>query len=247
MIRVLRTPAALTLALVLAPALAAADLSYHFEDGETFVYDVHNVVDPPNQGAIVSDVQYTFQASGSGPYGLTGAASGSATDYEIGDSTFEFSLTSDGTASGLSSPQLGHEIDGAFVKNAPGFFHSMPGEVAPGQSFEIQALLYAPKLDLPGSFTQLRTIATYTYQGSETLEDGTQVEVLTFSIREAPGQRQKLSVTGKSLFDTARGRVVSMDASGHLKVKVAFFWVTVPTSYWLREEGLAPPAPQVLD
>lgn len=229
------------LALFLAASLGqgawAKPLSYRFDSGSNFLYRVVNTTEPPSQGTIQSTVDYAFTATCPEVAAhLAASISGTSNKFTVGNSTVSFDMDHQGTAQNLSSPQADHPVDGAFVKNAPGLFPPLPaGDVAVGHSWTVQAVQWAPKLDMPGSFTKIRTSTTYTYQGSETGTDGRVVEVLAFHTKEAPGESVKADVKGRYVLDLDLGRPVSTQASGNLKVKVAFLWVTVPTSFGMTE------------
>ncbi len=230
-----------SLALVLSAALTqgawAKPLGYRFDSGAGFVYRVTNTTEPPSQGTIQSTVDYAFTAAcPEVAVRLSAAISGTSNKFTVGNSTVTFDMDDRGTASNLTSPQVDHPIDGAFVKNAPGLFPPLPaGDVAVGQSWTVQAVQWAPKLDMPGSFTKIRTSTTYTYKGSQTDAAGRTQEILDFHTVEAPGESVKADVKGRYLIDLDLGRPVSTQASGNLKVKVAFMWVTVPTRFSLTE------------
>ena len=228
------------LALAFAAAVPAAELGYHFQDGESWTYEVQNTASPPTQGDIVSNLVYEFHAaSGGDPASLVAEISGSSTHFDIQGSTASFDLTSQGQASNLSSDMLDDPVDGAFVKNAPGFFFPMPsGDVQVGETWEALATFYFPPLDLPGSFTQLRTRTTYTYQGTEQTADGRTLHVLKISSVQAPGASQKVQLAGTAKLDAEAGRMVATSISGVVRVKVGFFWVKVPTSLSLVEASL---------
>ena len=68
-----------------------------------------------------------------------------------------------------------------------------------------------------------------------TTEDGRTLHQLDFHTVQAPGEKVRMDVNGTTLLDPELGRPVKTDASGHIKVKVYFVWVTVPTQYTLRE------------
>lgn len=221
---------------LLASAAPAAELAYSFPPGASFTYRVRNVSSPPTQSEIVSNADYAFVAEGAGPYVLTASITGSSSDFEMGNPVASFTLTGDGQASDLASDALADPVDGSFVRNAPGLFPPLPaGDVAVGQTWTAQAVLHAPEIDRTGSFTSLRTATTYTYAGDVTTDDGRLLRVVDFTTTEAPGARAKMEVTGRTWLDAELGRPIATEASGFVKVKVAFLWVKVPTTYSLRE------------
>lgn len=225
------------LALALVTALPAAELGYHFQDGETWTYQVQNTASPPTQGDIVSNLVYQFHAASNGdPAALQAEITGTSTHFNIQGSQATFDLTAQGQASNLASDKLNDPVDGAFVKNAPGFFFPLPsGDVAVGESWQALQTFYFPPLDLPGSFTQLRTQTTFTYKGTEQAADGRTLHVLQMNSVQAPGAPQKVELAGTAKLDAAAGRMVSTSISGIVRVKVGFFWAKVPTSLSLVE------------
>jgi hypothetical protein len=214
----------------------ATEFSYHFEAGETWNYRVQNTVKIPTQGTVTSDVDYAFSAPQADPIQLEVDISGTSNRYTIQGSHASLDLSSEGQASNLQSDMLNDPIDGGLVKNSPNFFFPLPaGNVSPGETWEVLATFHFPKLEIRGAFTSLRTVTTYTYQGSKELADGRTVEVLKLKSVQAPGVKQKVTFSGEALFDSQAGRMISVNISGIVKVKVGFIRVKVPVKLELTE------------
>lgn len=221
-------------------SVSAAELAYHFQDGESWNYRVENLVKIPTQGDVTSTVDYAFTATDGDPIHLEADISGTSNRYVIEGSHAAFDLTSYGQASNLQSDNLDHPIDGGLVKNAPNFFFPLPdGQLSPGETWQVQATFHFPKLEIQGAFTSLRTISTYRYQGSQELDDGRVVELLEISTVEAPGQKQKVVFQGQAHFDASAGRMTKVDIGGYVQVKVGFLKVKVPVTLKLSETAPA--------
>lgn len=231
--------AAGVLALLLALPLHAVELAYHFQEGASWTYQVQNKAKIPTQGEMISNLEYTFTAATAAPIHLEADITGSSNMFQIQGSHSSFDLTAEGLASGLTSDMLNDPVDGAFVKNGPNFFFPLPGSVAVGETWQAQQTFHFPPLDLPGSFTELKTVTTFTYQGPESLPDGRQVQKIGMSSVHAPGSAQKVSFSGSALFDHEAGRMVKTSISGTVKVKAGFLWVSVPTTLSLVEGASA--------
>ncbi len=216
----------------------AVELAYAFPAGQPFAYRLKNIADPPQGGDVVTTLDYTFTPQGQGPFHLDGTITGTSTHVTVGNSTLAFDLSPEGAASNLTSPQLEHPTDGAFVKNGPGLFPRLPGgNLSVGTRWTAQSALHVPKMDVPGSFTTLRTVTTYTYKGLVAREDeeAGQAHLIESTTTEAPGERAKLELSTRTLFDDCKGRPISSKATGKIKVKVSLIWITVPTSYEMTE------------
>ncbi len=237
MIRLTRFSLPLTLAAFLVSSLTAVELSYQFQGGENFTYLIENEAKVPTQGTMVSKLQYSFLvAEANDPSSMEVSVSGESTAFEFGYSEASFDLGSNGQASNLDSDNLNHPVDGAFVKNAPGFFFPLPGgDIQVNDSWQARTVLYFPKMDVPGAFTQLKTNTTFQYAGTRQAADGRTLHVLKTKAVHVPGSKQKVSFTGEGLFDAEAGRLTAMTMAGVVKVKVGFISVKVPTSLTLVE------------
>lgn len=219
--------------------LPAADLKYHFSPGEAFTWKLDTVAKPPTGGDVVTTLSYAFKAQTAGdPANLSMDVSGSSNQVTVGNSTGSFDLGAYGEPSNLQSPQLNDPVNGAFVKNAPGLFIRLPsGGVQVGQSWTQQLVMYLPKTDMPGAFTSMRTVTTYVYKGTQTQANGKVLHLIESKTVEAANQPAKVALDTKTWFDAELGRIVKSDASGTLKVKAGFLWITVPTTYKMVEVG----------
>jgi hypothetical protein len=234
-----RALAATGLALACTLPAGAAELTYHFQPGETFTYQMENKAKAPSVGDIITTMTYEFVAEDPGdPSGLAVDISGESNKFEPGDAHATFDLDGDGAVSNLQSDKLDDPVDGAAVKNVAGLFPRFPGgDLAVGQTWTQEAALHLPEMNISGSFTKLRTISDYEYKGTETGDDGRVLHVIESQTRHKPGEKGKLSLTTTTYFDAELGRAVRSSAAGWLKVKVSFLWVKIPTTYTMTELG----------
>jgi len=147
------------------------------------------------------------------------------------DATFD--LAADGTVTALQSPQLGDPQLGPLVRNVNLLFPPLPGGTTEvGATWTTRQVLYLPPLrgDAPMGPKVARLPDKVRLDG--TLEfrrrDAIGRAIIGVTLREAPGEAVKVTMTGEGKFDPDDGYGTMLYLKGEIKVRQAGMTFTIP-------------------
>ncbi len=140
----------------------------------------------------------------------------------------------------IDSEALEDPVNGAFVRQIESLLPPIPTRpLVPGDSWSAPTRAHQPKLPVPGGFTILDTVTTWTYRGREP-GAGPDLHRIDFEVRHE-SETRRLRVAGHALFDAARSRPVRLTGSGvYQSFQTVLFtgaWFDTPTRFELVEIG----------
>lgn len=233
-------------AVVAASAMAQTTLRYRVRPGEDFAYLLSQRTAPPTlSGAQPFRTDLRYDLTGGERGRLRVRISGRSTRGEIDVQPSEGRLVlGERGLTGVRGAQLEDPIQGAFLKALTSYLVQLPDHpVRPGDAWQVEGAFHAPKLSLPGSFSQQDSLTVVTFEGPREV-GGRVLMALTFTSREVEGAERKVRIQGTALVDPMAQRVVHLRAAGRAETKVSLLftesWFRTPVSIELVEERWAP-------